>query len=121
MKWYHSFVASEWLTVVLICFVVYRVTRFILDDRITQPVVVPIQHWAERRWAAKEEGRNAEEGDEWRSSIAYLLSCPWCVSVYVAAATVPIFDTVTSVPLPVAVAIAASGFTGLASTWEHRE
>lgn len=46
-----------------------RLTRLVVDDQIT----LPVRAWILRR--VKEDGQ-----------LAYLITCPWCVSVYVGAA-----------------------------------
>lgn len=47
---------------------VLRVTRFVNDDELFQPV----RDWVDRRYGPE-------------SKLAYLLTCPWCASIYVAA------------------------------------
>lgn len=108
---------SPWLVVALIVLATYRITRFIVDDKLAQPVVSRVQEWAEGRYLAK---RDATATDEYQSHIGYLFSCPWCVSIYVAGVTVAIVDAwFEPVALPVLVALMASGVTGLLATAEH--
>lgn len=105
--------------VALISLATYRLTRLVVDDRISRPAVDRVQEWAERRWMAKRPDADPNT-DEWQSSLGYLFSCPWCVSIYVAGATTAAVDAwFTPVALPVLVAVAASGVTGLMSTAEH--
>lgn len=82
---------------VLLSLVVYRVTRFIAADAFPL-IAIP------REWVIAKLGE-----DHWFS---YLITCMWCASVYVAAASVALFDHYTSVPLPFAQAVAASALTG---------
>lgn len=87
------------LLVVLICLAVYRVTRLLVADAF--PPIAAGREWVERRFG---------EG----SSIAYLVNCPWCTSVYVAVAVVAAVDLGTEHPVPVpgllvAVASAVAG------------
>lgn len=81
----------------ILALVVYRVTRLICADAFP-PVAVP------REWIISKLG-----DDHWFS---YLITCMWCASVYVSAATVALFDHWVSVPMPYAQAIAASAVTG---------
>jgi hypothetical protein len=50
---------------------VYRLTRLIIEDEVTEPVRDAVQ----QRFGAPHESR-----------LSYLLTCPYCVSVYAAAA-----------------------------------
>jgi hypothetical protein len=81
----------------LLGLVVYRVTRFVAADAFPL-IAVP------REWVIGKLG-----DDHW---FAYLITCMWCASVYVAAGTVVVFDQFVSVPLPYAQGIAASALTG---------
>lgn len=47
---------------------VYRLTKLVIDDKITEPL---------RDWVFAQPG--VEEG----RGVAYLLQCPWCVSIWV--------------------------------------
>lgn len=81
----------------LLFLVVYRVTRFVAADAFPL-IAIP------REWVIGKLG-----DDHWFS---YLITCMWCASVYIAAATVAVFDHYVSVPMPYAQAIAASALTG---------
>lgn len=81
----------------MLSLVVYRVTRFVAADAFPL-IAVP------REWVIEKLGE-----DHW---FAYLITCMWCASVYVAAATVALFDHYVSVPMPYAQALAASALTG---------
>lgn len=56
------------LTLIVLTFAVARVTRLIVDDKISLPI---------RRWVLAKSGE-----DGW---FFYLVSCPWCMGVWVAA------------------------------------
>lgn len=87
------------VTVVLVCLAVYRITVFIAKDAFP-----PMQ--ASRDWVIRRAGED--------SSVAYLMECPWCVSIYVGAAVVAGTDLVgVSVPVPVLVWLVSSAVTGL--------
>lgn len=104
---------------VLLCLATYRVTRFVIDDQLAQPVVSKIQGRFERRFDAKHPDR--ADPTKWQSQVGYLLSCPWCLSIYVGAIIIGLTCWLSyDVPRPVLVWLAASGVTGLLSTYEHR-
>jgi hypothetical protein len=91
------------VVVLLLTLAVYRVTRLIVADGITDP-------W--REWV---EDRTGED-----SSWSYLAACPWCVSVYVGAALTAATCAAgahgladVSVPVPFLVWPATSALTGL--------
>ncbi|WP_210650154.1 DUF1360 domain-containing protein [Nocardioides sp. SYSU D00065] len=79
----------------------YRLVKLVRDDRITEPV----------RDAVEE--RN---GPPEKSKLTYLLSCPWCLSIYAGAALTlarrrwPVATSLVARPL------ALSALTGLATT-----
>lgn len=79
----------------------FRVTRFLASDAF--PPVEAFRHWVEDRFGPD-------------SGPAYLAHCPWCLSIYVAAAITAAVDVLHGLPLPVLVALAASGVTGLVAT-----
>lgn len=56
------------LTLIVLTFAVARVTRLIVDDKISLPI---------RQWVLQ---RSGEDG--W---LFYLVSCPWCMGVWIAA------------------------------------
>lgn len=84
------------MTFVLIALASYRLTRLVnLDVITTRP-----RKWAQRQASGK---------------LEYFVTCPWCVSIYVAGAVVLVTDLVTSVPVPALQWLAAStvcGFLG---------
>jgi len=118
-----------WLLYLLIWLVIYRVTRLVLLD------TVPPIGWARERvlnwlepspqWMFHRDG--SPRRPDARShlgglgrSLHYLMTCPWCMSVWVGAATVYIFTLYVDVPLPWAVWIAGSAVTGLSFGLEER-
>jgi hypothetical protein len=56
-------------TLIVLMFAVARVTRLIVDDKISLPL---------RQWVLRKSGE-----DGW---FFYLVTCPWCMGVWVAAA-----------------------------------
>jgi hypothetical protein len=68
---------------------VARVTRLITEDVLTERPREAIQDWA---WRCRY-GRLAPDARADRApapKIAYLVSCPWCASIYVAALAAPV-------------------------------
>lgn len=62
----------RFLAVALLGFaIVARTTRFLNDDTLFEPARDRLETWA----------RN---GRVWRAKIAYLVSCPWCASIWTA-------------------------------------
>jgi hypothetical protein len=86
---------------------VHRLTRLAVADEITRPLRERITRWAE----GTAERRAAP-------SLGYFASCPWCVSIYVAAGWAAL--TVTSPPLALAagVPLAWSSVAGLLASAE---
>jgi hypothetical protein len=90
------------LELVVVALATYRVTRLVTADRITERLRV----WVEKRG----------------TMLGYLVTCDWCLSVWVAPAPTALalwFPGNRLVAL-VLVALAASGVTGLLSLVESR-
>ena len=85
------------MTFLLIALATYRITRIVTADKVTERP----RAWAEDR---------AADG---HPKLTYFVTCPWCVSIYIASAVVGITDLVASVPLPGLQALAASTVCGL--------
>lgn len=90
---------------------VARLVRLINSDTITDPIRVAV----ERR--ARDEARSERERARW-STFSYFLTCPWCVSMWVAFATAwaPLHLAHNQVVQYVAVALAVSYLIGVAAT-----
>lgn len=74
---------------------VHRLTRLVAVDEVTAPLRASVS------------GRNPE------GRLAYLLSCPWCVSVYVAAGWAALTVAAPPVAAGAGAALAWSSVTGL--------
>lgn len=61
----------SWLTAVLAVGAVARLTRLVTADKITEP----LRDWTLARWARLDRTKEP-------SGLAYLVTCPWCVSIY---------------------------------------
>lgn len=92
-----------WLTVLLLVLFVYRATRLVTDDQ--WPPSVALRGRVVDRW-----------GDEsWQ---AYLVTCPWCMSLWLGAGIVAVTAQVIDVHAPVLVVGASSAVSGYLSTLE---
>lgn len=93
------------LVVVLYVLAVYRLTRLLVADTI--PLIAGPRDWI-------------TDHPRTPHSIAYLVNCPWCTGVYVAAALLAGLDWLTDhvVPVPLFLALTASAVTGLIATVE---
>lgn len=97
---------NPWLTVVLIVLATYSATRFVVADAF--PPMASARDWV-----------LGKLGDEhWFS---YLITCPWCASVYVSAGVVLVTDHYASVPLPWLVWLAARAVAGYLAVYEPEE
>lgn len=116
-----------WLLVVLTCLTVYRVTRLLVKDKITDAWRIRLWTYLvfrskAHRWAKESQEnrvvvlRNMRDGEE--PLLAYLITCPWCVSVYVGFVIVGVEMLLVDVPYPWLVWGASSAITGLLSARE---
>lgn len=101
------------LIVLVYALAVARVTRLITADKLTE---VPRDRLTDAAWRRRYGGQwaaaRADKADE--PLPAYLLTCPWCASMYVAAAAAPLAWFWGSSPwlLVPALALAFSYVTG---------
>lgn len=102
-----------WLLVILVIITVHRVTRLAVADEL--PLVRVPREWAVN-WLDPGTGRAPLGG--FGRSIAYLLTCPWCMSFWVGAAVVWATAHTVGLPAPVLVWVAASSVTGWAASAE---
>lgn len=135
----------HWVTLVLITLATYRLTRFITRDAF--PLVAVPRNWLQRKWDPFDDAgwenlplytgearaflfsELAKKGiprpSQLKRSIAYLVTCAWCVSIWVGAvvvvltAVLPLHDPLIHwrwVPL---VWLTVSAGTGLISQRER--
>jgi hypothetical protein len=83
---------------VLCALVVYRVTRFLIADTLIEGTRTRFGDWL-----------LGSEPKVWRDKLYDLTTCPYCLSIWVSAATVAVVDAFMSVPLPVLVWLASAG------------
>lgn len=104
------------LVLVVYALALMRLTRLVNADTITDPVRIAIA----RR--ARDESRSPTERARW-STVEYFTGCPWCVSMWLAFATVwvPLFYATNPVARYVAVALAVSHLVGLLARFASDE
>lgn len=95
------------LTLAVGALAVHRLTRLAVEDEITRPVRERITRWAEG---------TAERKAHFQ--IAYLTTCPWCVSAYVAAGWAALIATAPGVATVAGAGLAWSSVSGLLASWE---
>jgi hypothetical protein len=132
----------HWMTVFLTCLATYRLTRFVTRDAL--PLVSVPRRWIDKNWnpfpddnvwdsykrspqAAKDivikalsDGGIKSRPTGWKRSIAYLIGCAWCTSIWVGAgvsAFVMIFIGL-SWPWFILLWLTASAVTGLVAQRE---
>lgn len=79
---------------------VHRLTRLAVEDEVTRPL-------RERIEEAAPEGR-----------LAYFVTCPWCVSIWVGAGWAALSAAAPAVTAPLGAVLAWSSVTGLLSSME---
>jgi hypothetical protein len=80
---------------------VYRLTRLLIADQVLEPLRTGILVWAQ-----PEQGRQ-------RPMLAYFVTCPWCVSMWVAAGWLLLASLAGPVAWYLGAALAFSAITGL--------
>lgn len=86
---------------------VHRLTRLVTEDEATRRLRERILRWA-----------NGDLYREAHPAVAYLLTCPWCVSVYAAAGWAALVAAAPAVAAPAGAALAWSSAAGLLSSLE---
>lgn len=122
---------NAWLVLVLLCLTVYRVTRLITRDQFPllmwpREMIVSFLYpeYADKDWMSRRPAKifKAHWGGFGRT-VAYLLVCDWCMSVWVAAGVVTGVwawtDWITSWVQAVMLGFAASTVTGWIASKEE--
>jgi hypothetical protein len=86
---------------------VHRLTRLATEDEITRPLRERLT-----RWAAGDAYRAA------RPRVGYLLTCPWCMSIYAAAGWAALTIAAPAVTTPAGAVLAWSSVSGLLASLE---
>lgn len=89
---------------------VWRLARLITTDFLTEPI---------RNWVS---GYDAKTESEQRPRLGYLFSCPWCMSIWIAAPVIwpALWWPDNRAVLLVLAALTASGVAGMLATIEDR-
>jgi hypothetical protein len=111
------------LLIPLIFLVIFRVTRFVIEDT-WPPIGVPrkwlLNYWdPDLDWIAEREGARPHWG-RLGPVLRYLFSCPWCMSVWLGPIVIYVTMQWYEVPAPVLVWIAGSAVTGLLAGLEEK-
>jgi hypothetical protein len=93
------------LTVILLILATWRLTRLITTDTIFEAPRDKAQAWLEYR----KEQRTDRATEQWQSKLAYLIGCPYCTSVWVAAVLTLAVWALGGLPLPLLVFGAVAG------------
>ena len=99
------------MIIVLTVLAIARVTRLITTDMIFE---------GSRNWLLTRIIPVGKEESEWRSKLAYLVLCPWCMSIYVGAVAACAYAVwgETMPYMTVVLALAASHVTGFLASKE---
>lgn len=104
---------------------IWRVTRLLVKDEF--PPTLAIRVWAIYYFGVvtgrDEEHLSVTGGKRWGKlghAIAYIFTCPWCMSFYVGLIVWGLADWRLSVPYPWLIIAAGSGFSGVMSQVESR-
>lgn len=81
---------------------VHRLTRLVVDDKITEPL-------RERVTGA---------GDDEPEGLAYFVTCPWCVSMWVAGGWLALRTIAPRTARALGTVLASSSVAGLLASWE---
>ncbi|WP_173916923.1 DUF1360 domain-containing protein [Halobacillus sp. Marseille-Q1614] len=102
---------ADWLNIFILAFACFRLTRLVVQDVIFEPLRAPFFTVIK------------EDGEEWiepKGVIGELLSCQWCVGVWMALAVVFLHLFVPYSELFLLV-MAVAGMQSLIYTWSERE
>ena len=108
----------------MIALVTFRATRFVIKDKMPIGYVRdPFLEWLRPSDEWKIEHNLPYAPDRWGwfgGALHYLLSCPWCMSMWLAPGVIYLFTLFVSVPLPIAMWFIASAVTGLLANLEDK-
>lgn len=99
----------------------WRTTRLLVRDEF--PPVRAVREWFIATFGVVDADGNIVGGRRLGGighAVAYLWTCPWCMSIWVAAGLVALAERWTNVPLPWLVGALGAAFTGV-MTWVENE
>jgi hypothetical protein len=70
--------------IVLISIATHKLSRLLAKDSVTSPLRAPFTRYAEPGGSAEVNEEVRDEGSSWRHSVGELVSCPFCLAVWVA-------------------------------------
>lgn len=104
-----------WLLVLLVFLATHRLTRLVVADEIP---LVKAPRDAIVNWLDPDRPKRRAPLGGFGRSIAYLITCPWCMSGWTGGAIVWATAYLVDLPVPWLVWAAASSFTGWAASAE---
>jgi hypothetical protein len=103
------------LVVLLFVLATHRLTRLLIHDEV--PLVAAPRNWLLDTFGYYDEHDDLVGGRRWGKlgwSIAYLFTCPWCMSIWVGYGLLLVcYLTGVDMPVPWLVPLVASSITGL--------
>ena len=97
---------------------VFRITHLFIYDRITLFLRNP---FVEEVYLENESGEGYYDviykGNRFSQAIGYLLSCPWCLGIWVSICVVIAYWLWPTVMLPILIVFAIAGGAALLETW----
>lgn len=115
---------SIWLLYLIICVATYSATRLLIADHF--PPIRVTREWLVKHLDPRDDGGERIKFNGWVAracmavsrSIAYLITCFWCESVWVGAVIIWATSQYTSVPLPWLLLLVARAVTGWLANFE---
>lgn len=108
-----------WLQVLLVCAATYSATRLLAVDTIAEPIRLRLERWAAEGDAALDKHRAPTRKQHAGAWLVELVSCPWCLSMWIGAVFALAWWQACDVAAPVlwvpVVALTARAFTGIVS------
>lgn len=98
---------------------IWRATRLLVVDDF--PPIRAVRDWFIRTFAQVDTDGNMVGGKHLGGighAVAYVWTCPWCMSIYVGAAVCALADWRLSVPYPWLIVAAGSGLSGVMAWFE---
>lgn len=101
---------QDLLVVVLVALATHRATVLLAEDKILDRPRLALQ-WRFERAVERRTGTVTDR--TWQSPAAYMLSCRWCLSIWVGGVMTAAAVYTVGVPMPVMTWLAASSVTGV--------
>lgn len=110
----------SWIEFFMFSLAVFRLTRLIVYDQITEWMRNPfMDEYEEKNIEGKTEVYYLPKVGGVRGWIGALLSCYWCSGIWVSAALFILRNYVQDFYYPIVAVLAAAGLAALVETWIH--